>query len=192
VIVHRFQIKPGSTSNVLLFNIGSTVANGAQTGLAYNTSGLTVYYKRSSGTASVQVTLVDITTLGTFVSGGFKVVDGTGMPGTYEFHPPNAAFNTGADWVVFELKTPNGDAIIFCDLGRGAEAVLSKQLGLESVPAIGTLPTLEQAIFMLLGAALNVSYSGTTLTLYKQDGVTPLLTCQLDSSTAPTSRIRNT
>lgn len=93
----------GSTSLVEVVDLmdsASTVGAG-KTGLAYNTASLTCYYKRSNGSASVPVTLVNITTLGTFVSGGFKEIDATNQPGSYEFHPPNAAFASGAKWVTF-------------------------------------------------------------------------------------------
>jgi hypothetical protein len=102
----KLQRVVGSTSHVLLiFAQDSSSTTGAGlTGLAYNTAGLTCYYKRNTGTASVAVTLADITTLGTFVSGGFKAVDGTNMPGLYEFHPPDAAFASGARSVAFMLK----------------------------------------------------------------------------------------
>lgn len=96
----------GTTSQVtLLFVQDSSSTTGAGlTGLAHNTGSLTAYYKRSNGTASVAITLANITTLGTFVSGGFKEVDATNMPGVYEFHPPNAALASGADSVAILLK----------------------------------------------------------------------------------------
>jgi hypothetical protein len=96
----------GATSVVeTIFLQDATSTTGAgKTGLAYNTSSLTCYYKRSNGTASVAVTLADITTLGTFVSGGFKAIDGTNMPGLYEFHPPDAAFAAGAKEVTFYFQ----------------------------------------------------------------------------------------
>lgn len=93
----------GSTSiveTIFLQDSASTVGAG-KTGLAYNTGSLTCYYKRSNGTAAVAVTLADITTLGTFVSGGFKEIDATHQPGLYEFHPPDAALAAGAKWVAF-------------------------------------------------------------------------------------------
>lgn len=90
-------IRAGATSNVVyVFLQDSSSATGA--GLANLTpasAGLTVYYKRSNGSAAVAVTLANIPTLGTFVSGGFKAVDNTNMPGLYEFHPPDAAVAAG-------------------------------------------------------------------------------------------------
>ncbi len=96
----------GTTSQVtLLFVQDSSSTTGAGlTGLAHNTGSLTAYYKRSNGTASVAITLANITTLGTYVSGGFKEVDATNLPGIYEFHPPNAALASGADSVAILLK----------------------------------------------------------------------------------------
>ena len=96
----------GTTSQVVLLFIqdSSSTTGAGLTGLAYNTASLACYYKRSRGTASVSITLADITTLGTFVSGGFKEVDATNLPGVYEFHPPDAALASGADSVAFLLK----------------------------------------------------------------------------------------
>lgn len=96
----------GSTSQVMTFFIPDTssTTGAGLTGLTNATSGLTCYYKRNRDSASVAVSLVTITTLGTYVSGGFKAVDGTNMPGLYEFHPPNAAFVSGSQSVVFYFK----------------------------------------------------------------------------------------
>lgn len=108
------SIPIGSTSwvdQIFIFDSTSTTGGG-KTGLAYNTSGLTCYYKRSNGTASVSVSLASIATLGTFVSGGFKEIDSTGMPGVYEFHPPNAALATGATSVTFFFVGATGGAPI--------------------------------------------------------------------------------
>ena len=54
------------------------------------------------------VTLVTISTLGTFVSGGFKEIDATNQSGAYEFHPPNAAFASGAKEVTFWFQGATG------------------------------------------------------------------------------------
>lgn len=100
----------GSTSIVetVFIQDSASTTGGGKAGLAYNTASLTCYYKRSNGTASVSVTLADITTLGTFVSGGFKAIDGTNMPGLYEFHPPDAAVASGAKHVTFYFQGASG------------------------------------------------------------------------------------
>lgn len=106
------SVKPGTTSKIYtLFIQDSAQTDGrGKTGLLYNSSGIKAYYKRSSGTASVAITLATITTLGTFVSGGFKEIDATNMPGFYEFHPPDACFASGADNVAILLSGATGMA----------------------------------------------------------------------------------
>jgi len=134
---------------IFLQDSASTTGAG-KTGLAYNTGSLTCYYKRSNGTASVAVTLANITTLGTFVSGGFKEIDGTNMPGIYEFHPPDAAFASGAKEVVFYFKGASGMverpikfrilAVNPDDSVRGGMTALPNAVanGSGGVPVIGT------------------------------------------------------
>ncbi len=43
-------------------------------------------------------------TVGTYTSAGFKEIDGTNMPGWYQFCPPNSALASGAKSVGFHLK----------------------------------------------------------------------------------------
>lgn len=95
----------GTTSLIVeIFIQNNSVTTGAGlTGLTSSSSGLTCYYKRNTGTASVSVSLTTAT-LGTFTSGGFLVVDGTNMPGVYELGIPNAALASGADSVVIYLQ----------------------------------------------------------------------------------------
>lgn len=62
----------------------------------------------------------------------------------------------------------------------------------DSVPADGTRPSIAAGIYILVQYALERAVSGTTMTLRKPDGTTALLTCSLDSATAPTSVTRET
>ena len=62
----------------------------------------------------------------------------------------------------------------------------------DSVPADGSRPSIAQGIYILVQRALESAVSGTTLTVKKVDGSTTLLTCTLDSATAPTSVTRTT
>lgn len=97
------EVQTGSTGHRLLLFITNSSTGAGLTGLAYNTSGLACGYKRNADSAAVAVTLVTITTLGTYVSGGFKEVSASLCPGFYEFHPPDAAFASGSGSVAFEL-----------------------------------------------------------------------------------------
>lgn len=118
----------GDTSNVLFVFLQDSSSNtgAGLAGLVHNTSNLTCYYKRSSGTAAVAVSLANITTLGTYVEGGFKQVDATNQPGLYEFHPPDAAMTTGADSVVFFFRgaTNLADTPVLVDLKPAADVRL--------------------------------------------------------------------
>jgi hypothetical protein len=62
----------------------------------------------------------------------------------------------------------------------------------DSVPADGALPTVRQALYMILQFLTEKSVSGTTLTVKKVDGSTSLMTFTLDDGTAPTSITRTT
>jgi hypothetical protein len=92
------ELKKSTTSQIVqVFFLDTTSVIGAgKIGLAYNTSGLTCYYKRNKASASAAVTLASMT-LGSYTDGGFQEVDATHMPGLYEFGVPDAALATGAD-----------------------------------------------------------------------------------------------
>jgi hypothetical protein len=111
----KLQRQVNTTSQILeVFAQNSASTTGAGLGgLTY--SSITGYYKRNTATTSVQITMATIATLGTYASGGFLVVDGTNMVGIYEFDPPNAAFASGADEVVFML-TASGMAPIVIEV----------------------------------------------------------------------------
>lgn len=107
------NVAKGTASNIFhIFIQDSSQTDGSGlTGLAWNTGSLTAYYIREGAATPVEITLVTAT-VGTFASGGFKEVDATNLPGVYEFHPPNAAFVTGAEAVVFMLKGATDMAVI--------------------------------------------------------------------------------
>lgn len=126
-------VTAGATSNIYLIRIqdSSSTTNAGFTGLGPGTGGLTWYYKRSDMAASTAVTPATITTLGTFVSGGIKEVDGTNMKGVYEVHPPNAAFTSGKDCVMHLQGVTNMSPVTFefslktFDLQTATQAVTS-------------------------------------------------------------------
>lgn len=62
----------------------------------------------------------------------------------------------------------------------------------DSVPTDGTLPTIEQALYMITQFLHERAVSGTTVTVRKVDGSTSLLTLTLDDDTDPTSITRAT
>lgn len=68
-------------------------------------------------------------------------------------------------------------------------AVLTTQLT-EAYAAVGTAPTLAQAVFLVMQALTEFSVASTTVTSRKLDRSTTASTYTLDSSTSPTSRTR--
>lgn len=96
----KISIVKGTTSKLVdIFAQDSSVTTGAGlTGLVFNTASLQAYYYLEGAASAVAISLVTMT-LGTWTSGGFKVVDGTNMPGVYQIGLPNAAL-TGANSVV--------------------------------------------------------------------------------------------
>lgn len=73
------------------------------TGLAYNTGSLVASYVRTRGSRTA-ITLATQTVSGAHSDGGFVEVDATNLPGLYRLDPPDAAYASGADEVVFHLK----------------------------------------------------------------------------------------
>lgn len=67
----------------LLQDAGATSPGDPLTGLVYNTSNLTCYYREGGTGASTQLTLATQTATGAHSDGGFVAIDATNMPGTY-------------------------------------------------------------------------------------------------------------
>ena len=96
-----YQIYAGSTSQTVRFFIQDTSSTAAAglTGLTHSTSGLTCYYSKGIGAASL-VTLASQTATGAYTSGGFCAVDGTNMPGVYRLDLPDVVVDTEAEVIV--------------------------------------------------------------------------------------------
>lgn len=90
------EIKAGATSQTIdVFIQDSSVSTGAGlTGLVYNTSNLTAYYRKGATGTPTAITLATQTVGGAWSSGGFVAVDGTNCPGQYRLDLPNAVVDT--------------------------------------------------------------------------------------------------
>ena len=99
---NSITIAPGSTSQSIELYLGVT-------GLTASTSGLSAYFNRTR-TAAVQITpLVALTDMTDgWVSGGFKEVNASTMPGVYRLDIPNAALAAGADDVTVVVRGASG------------------------------------------------------------------------------------
>ncbi len=101
----KLAIEKGTTSKTIQFFVGdSSVSTGAGlTGLVYNTGSLAAYYYREGDASATVINLVT-STLGTWTSSGFIVVDGTNMPGWYQLGIPNALLASGANTLNITLQ----------------------------------------------------------------------------------------
>lgn len=95
-------IVEGSTDVSIPVMLRKTTDNTEQTGKIH--SDVTASYWRQGGVR----TAITMATLGSVnaahADGGFIEVDATNMPGSYRFDIPDAAFASGADWVVIAAK----------------------------------------------------------------------------------------
>lgn len=71
-----------------------------------------------------------------------------------------------------------------------ADAFLARSLGTETYAAQGAVPTIGEALFMLLSSLTQFDVISTTITTKKLDGSTAAMTFTLDDATTPTSRVR--
>lgn len=85
-----------------------------------------------------------------------------------------------------------GDKTGYTLSNAGVDALWVRPLT-ESYAASGAAPTVAQALFIVTQLlAGNYAIVGTTITVYRLDGLTSAATFQLNSSTVPTARTRLT
>jgi hypothetical protein len=82
----------------------------------------------------VAVPLVNMT-LGTYTSGGFRVISDSFMPGFYQFCPPNAALALGAKSVAFSLSGAQNMAQVPIEIDMGAGADIANDVWNVLLPA---------------------------------------------------------
>ena len=156
------DVKVGSTSvsrPIILIKTDGTADTGK---VAAN---LTAYYYRQGASASVAVTLSDLSLLNTaFTSGGVKEIS----DGLYRIDWPDAAFVTGADWVLIVVK--EGSTSFYPELVRlesSGAADIAGVLPSAAAGAANGLPVLD-------GSGHNLVYSVSqkvAATIASGDGV---------------------
>jgi hypothetical protein len=183
----KLSVRKGSTSRIEYIFVGdSTSATGTGlTGLTYQSSGLLSHYIRPAGSATT-ITLATQTVTGSYSSGGFVEVDQTRMPGLYRFDIPNAVFASGVDKAVVMVSGAANMIPVLMEYDLEAGAYLDTT---QAIPVSNTSETIGDC----LNAARAQGFgkwviSGTTMTMYANDGTTAVKTFTLNSATAPTSR----
>lgn len=99
------KVKAGILSlidSVFVRDTSQTSKVAGLTGLAFNSAGMTLYYKRA-GDATWTAVSMSAGTIGTWGSGTFVETDATHAQGDYEIGIPNAAVAAGAPRVSFRL-----------------------------------------------------------------------------------------
>lgn len=114
-MMHDFFVKPNTKNKIIEVFFPLThqatdtesapgvVKGNGKTGMAYDDSGLKASYVRQGAAADVAITLANMT-LGAFTSGGFKEIDGTNLPGWYQFCIPDAALVQGVSDVMIAIE----------------------------------------------------------------------------------------
>lgn len=183
----KLSVKKNSTSRIEYVFIGdNTSASGSGlTGLLYNSSNLVSHYLRPAGTATT-ISLVTQTVTGSYSSGGFVEVDPLRMPGIYRFDVPNAVFATGVDKAIVMMSGASNMIPVLMEYDLEATSYLDTT---QAIPTSNTAETIGDA----LNAARAQGFgkwviSGTSLTLYANDGTTAVRTFTLNSASNPTSR----
>jgi hypothetical protein len=99
-------ILAGSTNVSLPVILRKTADNTEQTGIL--AAGVTANYWRQGGTPTALTAASDLAAItSAFAAGGWKAADGVNAPGVYRLDVDNAAFASGADWVIVAVKVAN-------------------------------------------------------------------------------------
>lgn len=99
------------TVDLFIADTGSTTGGG-KTGLVYNTSGLSAWYRKGATGTLTQITLATQTVGGAWSSGGFVEIDSANGPGLYRLDLPNAAVDTSG----FTTVSLNGTGVVMAPI----------------------------------------------------------------------------
>lgn len=97
---------PGAVDQSIDIFVASSAstAGAGLTGLAYNTSGLTCYYRRGATGTMTALTLATQTVGGAHADGGFVEIDATNAPGLYRLDLSDAIVASGEEYVTLYLR----------------------------------------------------------------------------------------
>jgi len=130
----------GSTSVMVPIQLDNSTTGAGETGITNATAGLSCFYYRDGATSATAITLVAAGTKGTWTNGCFQELDATNMAGTYQVGAPNAAFASGADWVIFYTAgTGLKQAVTLVKLD-GVDLENSTTLGITNLGATSARP----------------------------------------------------
>lgn len=165
----------------------------------------------STATAHLGVNVVQLSADATAADNAEAFFDGTGYAGTGNVIPSvttvtgnvngsvgsvtGAVGSVGADGITASSIAANaiGASELAADAATEiADAVIARTLGTESYAADGAVPTLAQAMFLIMQTIGEFAIASTTITVKRLDGSTTAATYTLNDATTPTSRTRAT
>ncbi len=115
------------------------------TGLAYNTSGLTAYYRLGATGTLTSITLATQTVTGAYSSGGFVEIDSTHAPGGYRFDIPNACIASVGECNIWFTGAANLETHQLKIIITGADLFDGVRLGLSSLLNLAAPTGIAQA-----------------------------------------------
>jgi hypothetical protein len=196
----KLSIKVGSTSKLArIFVQDSSLTTGVGlTGLVYNTSSLQAYYIKEGQATATAITLATMT-VGTWATGGFKVVDATNMPGVYEIGIPDAALSTGASTLIYIFGAANMTPVLL-EIELTAVDNQSATAFMTSVASVtGAVASVTGAVGSVTGAVGSVTGNvggnvvgsvasvtaavKTTYAMHKNTALTAFMFVMTDSTT---------
>jgi len=193
----------------LVQNAASTAAGDPCLGLAFNTTNLVCWYRIPGTGTLTQITLATLATVGTaYSSGGFLQVSAANAPGQYRFDIPTACLASAGECNITFSGAPAATAgnmethtlkIIVTTVDLFASGTIYAQVNqtqaTEGYAAVGTAPTMEQAMFANYAREASPtgrSITGTTESVTGLNGATVKMTFTLNSASNPTSVVRAT
>lgn len=182
------------TIDIFIADATSTIGAGLS-GLVWNTSGLTAYYRKGAIGTPTAITLATQTVGGAWSSGGFVELDAVHTKGLYRLDVPDTVLASTPSAIIYLYGAANMVPDV-SELEIVSYNPFTANLGLmavqmtESYAALGVAPTEAQILFEIRALLAEKAVSGTTLTAKKINGSTTAETFTLDSATAPTSITR--
>lgn len=176
------SIKAGTTSVSINVSLKATTTGAAITGTV--AAGVTASYWRQGGLRTA-ITVTDLAAVDSaYSSGGQKEVDATNMPGLHRFDVPDAAWATGADWVVVSWKVAGAQAVDVW-IALPTRASLAADILATIVETEGSY-TVKQALSIMLGVLAGVT-SGGGSTLKTPNGVATRVAATINASNERTA-----
>ena len=181
-------ISAGSTDKSVVLRIVDSTDGTPEQAVTSATAGLALWYWREGAAALAALTESDLATLdAAHADGGMLHID----DGYYRVDIPDAAFATGADFVLIG-GAATGMVVIgeTCQLMAVPADVTAGNALPDSYSADGAQPTLAQAILEIRQFLFERAVSGTTVTVKKPNGSSSAMTFTLDNNASPTSITR--